>query len=316
MAKSKQDADAQVVARIVEGKVRGPLSIEGSLDLSKTAIKKLPSGLNCYELDASETNLIDLPADLTVESRLVLKNCEQLKRLPPGLTVGTLDLEGCTALAELPEGLDVWFLNVSGCRQLKSLPKKAKIRNGSLNVGGCFQLEGLPNYLKKLGTLDVSDCPKIRRLPSNLEVGLWIDVGGSGMTGLHAPNEQVGLRWRGVTIDRRIAFSPETITADEVLKQKNTELRRVLIERMGAERFMRDANPKVIDRDQDAGGERQLLRLPMENDEDFVCLSCSCPSTARHYLLRVPPTMRSCHQAAAWMAGFDDPKKYKPVIET
>ena len=80
--------------------------------------------------------------------------------------------------------------------------------------------------------------------------------------------------------------------------------------------FMSQAKAQVIDRDTDTGGKRELLRLPLERDEDFVCLSCSCPSTSRKYLLRVPPTMQTCHQAAAWMAGFDDPAKYKPVIET
>jgi hypothetical protein len=34
------------------------------------------------------------------------------------------------------------------------------------------------------------------------------------------------------------------------------------------------------------------------------------------YALRVPPTMRSCRQAAAWMAGFDDPDDYRPLVET
>jgi hypothetical protein len=26
--------------------------------------------------------------------------------------------------------------------------------------------------------------------------------------------------------------------------------------------------------------------------------------------------MKTCHQAAAWMAGFDDPALYSPKIET
>jgi hypothetical protein len=42
----------------------------------------------------------------------------------------------------------------------------------------------------------------------------------------------------------------------------------------------------------------------------------ACPSTGRRYALRVPPTMRSCRQAAAWTAGFDNPDLYRPLIET
>jgi hypothetical protein len=126
----------------------------------------------------------------------------------------------------------------------------------------------------------------------------------------------VGVRWRGVAIDHRIAFRPETLTSEEVLKEKNAERRRVMIERMGSDEFFRQAKPKVLDTDKDAGGKRQLLRVPLEGDEDIVCLACSCPSTGRNYFLRVPPDMKSCHQAAAWMAGFDDPDKYHPVVET
>jgi hypothetical protein len=30
----------------------------------------------------------------------------------------------------------------------------------------------------------------------------------------------------------------------------------------------------------------------------------------------VPPNMRTCHQAAAWIAGFDNPKDYRLVAES
>ena len=45
-------------------------------------------------------------------------------------------------------------------------------------------------------------------------------------------------------------------------------------------------------------------------------LLCQCPSTGRQYLLGVPTTVRSCHAAAAWLAGFDDPAEYQPLKET
>lgn len=33
-----------------------------------------------------------------------------------------------------------------------------------------------------------------------------------------------------------------------------------------------------------------------------------CPSTGRRFLLGVPNQVGSCHAAAAWLAGFDDPR--------
>jgi hypothetical protein len=42
----------------------------------------------------------------------------------------------------------------------------------------------------------------------------------------------------------------------------------------------------------------------------------NCPSTARSYFIRVPPHVTTCHHAAAWIAGFNDPNQYEPVVET
>ena len=302
---------------ILAGKITGPLHVDGCLDLSgKSQLKKLPKWLSCYELDLSGSGITELPEGLTVESSLTLSDCKKLVRLPDGLTTGTLDLQGCKQLTELPKRLNVWFLNLRGCTGLKSLPDDAQVQIGSLCIAGCAQLTELPKSLKQLSTLDVSDCPHITKLPPKLEVSLWIDVGGSGITRLAPPNDRVGLKWRGVTINHKIAFAPTTITAAEVMAEKNAEIRRTMMEQMGIEVFMQTVASQVIHKDTDPGGPRRLLRLPVTGEEDLVFLSCFCPSTGRHYLMRVPPAMKKCHQAAAWMAGFTDPSKYKPVIET
>jgi hypothetical protein len=65
----------------------------------------------------------------------------------------------------------------------------------------------------------------------------------------------------------------------------------------------------------DPGGVRRLLRVPMVDDEDLVCVMVHCPSTGGRYLLRVPPKMKTCRQAVAWTAGFDDPSRYRPLVE-
>ena len=88
------------------------------------------------------------------------------------------------------------------------------------------------------------------------------------------------------------------------------------MERMGNERFFQGAEAQVVDVDRDAGGERRLLRVGMGWNEALVCLSVHCPSTGRRYLLRVPPTVRTCRQAVALTAGFDDPAAYRPLVET
>ena len=57
-----------------------------------------------------------------------------------------------------------------------------------------------------------------------------------------------------------------------------------------------------------------MITIPQ--DEDLVVLSVSCHSTGRKYVIRVPPRTQTCHQAAAWIAGFDNPDDYKPTLET
>jgi hypothetical protein len=302
---------------ILSGKAPRGLQVDGKLSLAgKSALRKLPAGLTCYELEASRTGLVSLPADLAVECALALEGCRRLQSLPRDLKVGTLNVANCTSLEELPEGLDVWFLNVSGCTRLAGFPRRARIERGSLNVNGCLTLSALPDYLTDLGTLDIGNCPQLTALPPRLHVSAWIEIAGSGLTSLPPHLEHVGIRWRGVLVDHTTAFSPQRLRARTVLKDRNAERRRVMIERMGFDRFMREAGAERLHADRDPGGPRELLRVPMQGDEDIVCLSVNCPSTGRHYLLRVPPTMKTCPQAAAWMAGFDDPTRYQPLKET
>ena len=289
------------------------------LDLSGREILRLPRGLRAYELNLSETPIPALPDDLRVESRLDLRGCDRLESLPSGLTVGTLVLRGCTALTQLPEGLDVWFLDLAGCWAFEHWPQQARIRGGQLQLGGCSALRTLPPYLDRLAALDVRECPNLASLPPNLVVTGFLELGHSGLTSEEAlppglANAQ--LRWAGVNVDRRVAFHPELIELDEVLSERNAERRRVLLDRYGYSRFLRDANAEKLDADTDPGGPRQLLRVKLEEDEDLLALSCYCPSTGRQYMIQVPPATNTCHQAAAWIAGFDDPADYRPVLET
>jgi hypothetical protein len=280
-------------------------------------LRILPQGLTCKVLELRNTPIEALPEDLHVDLRLDLQDCTGLRSLPRGLKVGTLNLRGCTALKELPEGLECSYLDVSGCTALRKFPKHGKIEIGNLLARNCHALTALPPWLTNVAQLDLSGCANIKSVPGSLQVSSWIDVGKSGIRKLPPALHGVELRWRGVLVSHRIAFQPETITADEVLAEENVELRRAMLESMGVERFFTEAKAEVLDADRDkADGQRKLLRVPLKNDEDLVCVSVQCPSTGRQYLLRVPPTTTSCQQAVAWTAGFDDAKNYRPTIET
>jgi len=124
----------------------------------------------------------------------------------------------------------------------------------------------------------------------------------------------------------RVAFQPESFDKAELLGYPNVEVRRVLMERVGPERLVTLLQPKVRDQDRDPGGVRRLLEVSLvrakhpfygpHREDPFVYLECRCPSTQRTYHLRVPPTASTCREAAAWIAGFENPDDYRPQLET
>jgi hypothetical protein len=184
---------------------------------------------------------------------------------------------------------------------------------GHLDLSGARELVNLPENLT-CESLDISGCANLTTLPQGLHVTRWIELAGSGITSLD-PGHGFILRWRGVEVSDRIAFESQSITGQDILKIDNVELRRVLIERLGYETFLQQVGGLVRDRDTDVGGERQLIYIPFEDDEPLMVLKVTCPSTGHIHILRVPPYMRSCHQAAAWVAGFDNSDDYHPLIE-
>lgn len=184
---------------------------------------------------------------------------------------------------------------------------------GHLDLSGALQLHNLPENLT-CESLDISDCVNLTSVSKGLHVTHWIELAGSGITSLPKGHGFV-LRWRGVQVSDTIAFGSDSITGQDILNIENVELRRVLIERLGYETFLQQVGGLVRHRDRDAGGERQLICIPFEDDEPFMVLKVTCPSTGHIHILRVPPYMQSCHQAAAWIAGFDNPNDYEPAIE-
>lgn len=279
-------------------------------------VSRLPAELRCHSLIWKESSITELPQNLQVRHKLDLSGCRQLERLPDALHVSVLVLTDCTRLEALPENLRVDFLTVDGCTALKHWPESAKVSIGSVSARGCTGLAALPSGLGPLTTLSLRDCARIEHVPEGTEVRAWIDIGGTKIEGLPQSLAGTGLRWRGVSVTPQIAFFPETLKSEDALAEGNAEVRRVMIERIGFERFLQECKARVLHEDTDPGGARQLLQVDLASDEPLVCVSVRCPSTGRHYLIRVPPTMRTCHQAVAWTAGFDNADDYVPVVET
>ena len=122
--------------------------------------------------------------------------------------------------------------------------------------------------------------------------------------------------WHGVRVpEAAITTSPDAISLDTVLGEQNAEVARVWMLRAGP-RVWTDPRVERGASDVDGAGQpRELLRIKMPQGEPAVIVRVTCPSTGGEYRLRVPPTMRTCHDAVAWTFR-KEAKEYVPALET
>lgn len=121
----------------------------------------------------------------------------------------------------------------------------------------------------------------------------------------------------GIRMDKRIVMEPETITTDEILATENVEVRRVLTDMYGLEKFMPDCGATIIDEDERFG---KLWKKEMDDDEDLVVAEFlnSTPEpdgTTKIYFIRMPPEMTCIHTAVAWGFGMTK-EQYSPQDES
>lgn len=121
--------------------------------------------------------------------------------------------------------------------------------------------------------------------------------------------------WHGVLVPAFAVTHPHWITVKHVQDEENAEVRRVLIERMGWDRWLSEqgATPVHSDRFGD------LYRTELNGGRlGVVVVTNSTPEPSGHfkkYALLVPPEMESAHQAVASTFGLSA-EQYQPAIET
>jgi hypothetical protein len=125
--------------------------------------------------------------------------------------------------------------------------------------------------------------------------------------------------WHGVPVPRHAVEDPAAITAREIHAEANLEVRRVLLERMGYERYLREGGGKLMS---DDGFGRLWRCRPMPGEAEVLVLvevvnaSLEPDGSRKRYFLRVPPHLRTARAAVAWTFGFAEPERYEPRLET
>ena len=120
----------------------------------------------------------------------------------------------------------------------------------------------------------------------------------------------------GVCVPSWIIEHKEQISVRHIADERNAEVRRVMLDMFGAERYLTESGAKEIGCD-----ERGVLyRTDLPDDEPLVMVkvrnsTAEPDGTFKDYFLRVPPTMQTASQAVAWTFGMES-QDYRPIAES
>ncbi|MBD2497007.1 DUF6745 domain-containing protein [Nostoc sp. FACHB-280] len=114
--------------------------------------------------------------------------------------------------------------------------------------------------------------------------------------------------YHGVTLPERYGkLHPHQWQAKWLLEEKNTELRRVLIQGIGYSKICQELQATELD----YWHEYVLLKIDAFVDvEAIYLLKMTCPSTGFIYVLRVPPYIKSAREAICWVNWDIDPEEF------
>jgi hypothetical protein len=129
--------------------------------------------------------------------------------------------------------------------------------------------------------------------------------------------------WRGRRVERGVVAEP--VTVGRIERERNAEIRRILVERYGAPNYVRDAGATEIAADEWG----VLYRKDQEGDEPIYVVKVICATTGQDYFLGVDPAAYGGRAgmnaraavASTWRRGdnslaFKSPEEYSPEVET
>lgn len=122
--------------------------------------------------------------------------------------------------------------------------------------------------------------------------------------------------WRGMPVPAAFLAELASLTPQRIREEENAELRRVMLEYYGYDRYLTESGAEPVHRDETG----ILWRIALDGDEDVVMVEVvnSTPEpdgTHRTYWLRVPPGTRTAKDGVAWTFGLEG-AAYVPVRQT
>ncbi|MFF8727052.1 DUF6745 domain-containing protein [Streptomyces sp. NPDC015171] len=122
--------------------------------------------------------------------------------------------------------------------------------------------------------------------------------------------------WRGMPVEPSFIEELRTLAPERIRSEENAELRRVMLEFYGYDRYLADSGAQPVHKDETG----TLWRVALDGDEPVVMVEVvnSTPEpdgSYRTYWLRVPPRTRTAREGVAWTFGLDA-SAYAPLCET
>jgi len=126
--------------------------------------------------------------------------------------------------------------------------------------------------------------------------------------------------WHGMRVESHLIEEP--IKLEMIDKEQNAEIRRMMLERYGFDKYIQDCGAEIIHEDKSPadGTPRKLLKKTIEGDEDLLMVQLTNSTaepdgTFKLYHLRVRPDVTTCQEAVASTFRMTA-KEYRPAIET
>jgi hypothetical protein len=121
----------------------------------------------------------------------------------------------------------------------------------------------------------------------------------------------------GVRVPREVVEDANWITVQRIEAEPNSEIRRVMVLKYGAARYLQESGAKLVNESKrgklwrkDRKGDNPLVMVEVQN-------STPEPDGSRKtYFQRVPPHIKTAAAAVAWRFGFETVRDYRPAIET
>lgn len=116
----------------------------------------------------------------------------------------------------------------------------------------------------------------------------------------------------GVLVPKNIILYPELITVEDIEKEENAEIKRIMMSQMGIGKYLEKTDAKVIHTDtifvSVQEDNKKVPRALMQDKEGRKFLVGTDGSTERVYYMQVPNEVTTCSEAASALAGFDESK--------